>query len=401
MSTHAAQRGHDNQAASALTPPYLQLVVKVSKFCNLRCRYCYEYPSLGDRTAMSVPDVRKMIGHVAEWLAGQRRSADFVWHGGEPLLMPHSFYREIKRIQEELLGSAGIPCSNSVQTNLFRLTDDDISLMSEVFDEVGVSLDLVGGHRVTVAGRPAQPRVLANMQRLTNTGVRFGCITVLSRATAPHVSAIYRFFEDTGLSFRLLPIYRTGYPGQQADHELNPSEIVHALKTVTDQWLRSDSFINVEPIQSYVANVVHALSSGASPRFYDKEHGETILIIDTDGSVYSNGDAYDPTLCHGNVFTDPLQHQRRSESFGEALRQSRQRIREVCTGCRFHGSCSGFFAAEATPEQRWRDPVSGVPVCGVALPVHGYIEERLTALGLVDSVTHRIDRSLLERGALG
>ncbi|MFJ6896274.1 radical SAM protein [Streptomyces hokutonensis] len=382
-------------------PPYLQLVVKVSKFCNLRCRYCYEYPSLGNRDAMTVPQVRRMFAHIAEWLRGRHRSVEFVWHGGEPLLMPHSFFSEVRKAQQEILGSVGIRYSNSVQTNLFRLTDEDICLLREAFDEVGVSVDLVGGNRINTAGRSAQPRILTNIQRLIDAGVHFGCITVLSRATAPHVAAIYRFFEDLDLSFRLLPIYRTGFPGQQATHELAPEEIIKALRVVTDLWLRSDSFIRVEPIHSYVANVVHALSTPHSrPRFYDKKLGEVILIIDTDGSVYSNGDAYDPTLRHGDIFTEPIEQMRKSLPFAKALRQSRQRVRDTCTGCKFHGSCSGFFAAEATPEQRWRNPETDLSLCGVALPMQTYVEERLTSLGLVDSASHRLDPNLLEERAL-
>ncbi|WP_424888890.1 radical SAM protein [Streptomyces sp. XH2] len=403
MSTEAAQHPAPALRAEGTSrpwPSHLQLVVKVSKFCNLRCRYCYEFPSLGDRTAMSVPQVRALIRHVGEWLADQPgREADFVWHGGEPLLMPPDFYHEVRQAQKEFLEPAGIPYGNSVQTNLYRLTDDDIALMRDVFDEVGVSVDLVGGHRVTAAGRPAQPRILTNMQRLRDAGVPFGCITVLSRATAPHVAAIHRFFEDTDLGFRLLPVYRTGFPGQQAAHELTPAEIVTALKTVTDRWLSSDSFIRVEPIDGYAANVLHALT-GENRSLYDKERGETIFIVDTDGSVYSNGDAYDPALRHGNIFTDSVDRMRRSPGFGEALRQSRRRVQETCTGCRFHGSCSGFFAAESTPEQRWRDPATGRAVCGVAQPVQRYIEKRLTEFGLVDTVSRRLDRSLLRDRAL-
>ncbi len=407
MSTGAAAPRQDADHSARLPsgrppwPSHLQLVVKVSKFCNLRCRYCYEFPSLGDRTAMSVPQVRTLIRHVGEWLADQPgREADFVWHGGEPLLMPGSFYHEVKQAQQEFLEPAGVPYANSVQTNLYRLTDDDITLMRDVFDEVGVSVDLVGGQRVNTAGRSAQPRILSHMQQLRDAGVPFGCITVLSRATAPHVAAIHRFFEDTDLGFRLLPIYRTGYAGQQAAHELDAAEIVEALKTVTDRWLSSDSFIRVEPIHGYAAHVLHALS-GERRSYYDKEHGETIFIVDTDGSVYSNGDAYDPALRHGNIFTDTVPRMRRSPGFAEALRQSRRRVLDTCTGCRFHGSCTGFFSAESTPEQRWQDPLTGRLLCGVALPVQRYIEERLTALGLVDTVSRRLDRTLLQQRAVG
>jgi uncharacterized protein len=389
--------------AAAATPnpdiPYLQVVVKVSKRCNLRCRYCYEFPFLSDRAAMSLEQIGVLIHRLGEAVEGTGRALDFVWHGGEPLLLPTSFFRQVWAAQQRILEPLGVTFSNSVQTNATVLDDERIALLREMFVEVGVSVDLLGGQRVNQAGRDSTQRVVAQMQRLADAGVNFGCITVLSQSTAPHVKEIYDFFEDIDVSFRLLPIYRSGFTGQLAEHELSPEQIVDALCIVVNRWFRSESFIRVEPVHGYVANVVHALSSNnTNQRFYDRERGEVILIVDTDGSVYSNADAYDQRFRHGNIFQQSIADMRASRGFLNGLEASRQRVQDWCSECQFHGSCTGFFAGEATPEQHW--PVdSGRLACGVARPMHEYIETKLVRLGLTDT-RRRLDTIELSRRAL-
>ena len=370
-------------AAASWNPPHLQWVVKVSKLCNLRCRYCYEFPELGNRERMSLPQLEAMFSNIAEYFRGTSRKMDFVWHGGEPLLHTPGYYRKIFELQDRLLGQHGVPYTNSIQTNLTVINDDILDLLRSSFDHIGVSIDLFGGNRVFRSGREAEEAVIKNMQRLQDEGIPFGCITVLSQSTAPHVEEIYDFFESSNVSFRLLPIYRTGYAGQLHDHELTPQEIVTALIKVVERWLTSDTEIEVRPIQEYFCHVVRYLS-GDDPvkRFYDKRAAEVVMIVNTDGNIFSNGDAYDTDLCHGNIFSQGFGELRTSAGFLRACQMSEERTRQTCAQCEYHGSCSGYFMAEATPEQRWIS--GGQLTCAVARPVQQYIERRLKELGVVD-----------------
>jgi uncharacterized protein len=140
----------------------------------------------------------------------------------------------------------------------------------------------------------------------------------------------------------------------------------------------------VEPVNTYAANVMSHLTIKADARrYYDKARHEAVFIIDTSGDVYSNGDAYDRTLRHGNVFSEPWAAMKMSAGYAAALAESRARVSMVCPSCRFFGSCSGYFMAEATPEQRWSD-ANGVLRCGVAAPIQHCIVGRLREIGLLD-----------------
>ena len=267
-------------------PPYAQWVVKLSKRCNLRCTYCYEFPFLADGSRMELPQIAAMFRHIADRFIGTSRRMDFVWHGGEPLLQKPSYYRAIEELEHEIFDPVGIGFKNFVQTNLTVLNEGVVSLFRTFFHNVGVSIDLFGDQRVNIAGRPVERIVLRNMQTLKDEGIAFGCITVLSKATAPHVESIYRFFEDIQTSFRFLPIYRTGYFGQQDTTALTAEEIVAAFQKVVDRWLSSDRAIRVNPVQEYIVHVVRRLDGGLGRRrYYDKRQGEIVYIVDTDGSL--------------------------------------------------------------------------------------------------------------------
>jgi uncharacterized protein len=381
-------------------PPYAQWVVKASKLCNLRCTYCYEYPNLADVSRMSPDQLAAMFSHIAERYERTGRTMDFVWHGGEPLMHELEYFDRIGELQRSIFGSHAVPYTNSIQTNLTILTEPILERFKTFFQNVGVSIDLFGNQRVNIAGRPSEESVLTNMQRLKDEGILFGCITVLSQATAPHVEQIYRFFEDIDTSFRLLPIYRTGFPGQQGRHALTPAEIVRVFQDVVDIWLSSTSTIHVLPIEDYIGHVVRFLSAGtASPRFYNKLEAEVVYIVDTDGSLYSNADAYDLSLSHGNVFEQSLREMEASARYRNAVAAAHERMSLTCSTCKFHGACSGYFMAEATPEQRWLN-AHGSLHCAVVKPIQEYILGRLSescrVADEVFSVRDRIENRLRE-----
>ena len=73
----------------------MQLIVKLTNGCNLRCTYCSE----GDFTQISILDkslLLKIVDDVPELLETIKDDTiDFLWHGGEPLLYPKEALCEV------------------------------------------------------------------------------------------------------------------------------------------------------------------------------------------------------------------------------------------------------------------------------------------------------------------
>ena len=174
-----------------------QFVFKVSKYCNLRCDYCYEFPYLGDKARMSLDQIRAAFENIKSSINELAiEDVDFIWHGGEPFLVPLEFYEQVNLIQKDVFG-AELKYNNSVQTNLTVLTDRHIEFLEGgFFGDIGVSFDVYGDQRLDTKGKSRTDMVRANMHKLINHQIDFGAIAVLARDTLPSIKQTYRFFDE-------------------------------------------------------------------------------------------------------------------------------------------------------------------------------------------------------------
>jgi uncharacterized protein len=358
----------------------IDFVVKISKFCNLRCDYCYEFAELGDRRRMSLSQLRAFFVNVRTAVREYGRDhIDFIWHGGEPFLIPLDYYEQIGALQREVLEAGSY--SNFVQTNLTVLTDRHIAFLREnrFFNKsIGVSFDVYGDQRVDTEGRLRTKSVLANMQRLRDEGIAFGAITVLARNTLPHVAAIHRFYESLGVSVRFLPFYKSASDAQVEQHSLDFDEITRSFKSVFDAWLVSERAPPVHPLEDYIRYALGAMQ-GQRQDAYQPSSDEQVFLIGTHGDVYGVAETYTPGRCYGNVFHEDFGLSLASTARAQVMAESRERIARYCTSCPYFGHCPGRFVAEATAEQRRMLATDGCPVRELV----GHIIQRLlvTPLG--------------------
>lgn len=363
-----------------------QYVIKLSKFCNLRCTYCYEFAELGLKHRMSLEQIAAMFKHAADHaVANGFESLSFVWHGGEPFLVPLEIYEAIGALQREIIGDR-VAYENAVQTNLTVLTDRHLEFLrsERFFAGMGVSFDVYGNQRVDIKGRSRTDTVLANMERLLDAKVPFGAITVLARNTFPHARAIYRFFDTLGIPFRFLPFYLSAMESQINVHALTFEEIVNAFNAVFDDWLASERATPVYPVQDHIEIAVNVLA-GARRIPYDKLADEIVFLINTDGSMHGVADAYDGALAYGNIFRESMETMLNSLGRVRAAEEADARYRKHCGQCPFKDACPGDFVVDATPEQRKLLDESGCPVRKAV----DHILARVDEAGLASQVRQR------------
>jgi uncharacterized protein len=363
----------------------LQYVVKISKYCNLRCAYCYEYDELGDKRRLSLAHLRRLFEAAARHAAAEGHGCvSFVWHGGEPFLIPLEDYEQIHRMQRDIFGDR-IPFWNAVQTNLTVLTDRHITCLKEgqVFNGIGVSFDVLGDMRVDTKGRLRTETILGNMQRLIDNGISFGAIAVLARATLPHARDIYNFYDSLGVESRLLPYYMSTNGAQVSDHALTYDEITGALKAIFDTWMISQRATPVDPVSEYLDYAMAHLA-GAPKNIYNKLTDEFVLFVNTDGGVWGLSEAYDAQYRYGNILDEEIATILASPNRARAVRQAEERMLSHCADCPYFGHCPGSFVGDATLEQQQLLAEAGCPVRNVLDHMVG----RLIEYGVPEMVAH-------------
>ena len=368
---------------------FVQYVIKVSKFCNLRCEYCYEYDELGDRRAMSREQLRALYENLVEYYV-QRDLEDeqsteirFIWHGGEPLTIAPSFYRETFADQKEVFDGR-VATRNAVQTNLTILDEDRLALLRDDFDFIGVSLDVFGGLRVNVAGKDSQAKVLANLERVRAEGVTMGCITVLTRKNVRRVAKIHEFFSRAQIPFRVLPLFDGAREGQHESFDLSTEQLAEACNELVDLWMTAERRVRITPIHDYVLKVVRHLTPGLSKRYFNKRLWNPTVLVNTDGSCFSYGDPYgDPQWCLGNLFEQPISEIYEGEVFDRSCHAAEARMAANCTRCEYFGACDGYPIAEEQSNCR-ETGSGGVRACVFDRQILAHVEGRLRASGVLD-----------------
>ena len=80
------------------SPTSIGLIVKATRSCNLRCRYCGDWRP-GSDNAMPF-DVLAAVIHAA-LQDSHHRSVRFTWHGGEPTLLPRNYFAKAMALHDE------------------------------------------------------------------------------------------------------------------------------------------------------------------------------------------------------------------------------------------------------------------------------------------------------------
>jgi uncharacterized protein len=174
--------------------------VQPTPFCNINCSYCY----LPQRDATSVIE-QSTVATLFEKVFASGWTGEgltVIWHAGEPLVVPVSFY-ETAFAAIEKMRPAALQLRHSFQTNGMLLTPQWCNLFKKWDVGVGVSIDgpkhFHDAHRVTRSGRGTFDKTLAGIRLLKREQVPFHVISVLSQPALNSPREMLDFFLSEGI----------------------------------------------------------------------------------------------------------------------------------------------------------------------------------------------------------
>ncbi|MGH7044829.1 MAG: cyclophane-forming radical SAM/SPASM peptide maturase GrrM/OscB [Stellaceae bacterium] len=176
------------------------LVVQPTPFCNIDCKYCY-LPGRNSKAVLTPQTLCNLFSQVfaSGWVDGR---LSVVWHAGEPMVLPISFYREAFAMIEALR-PRDVTVVHSFQTNGTLIDAAWCSFFAEVPINLGVSIDgpqhLHDRNRVTRAGRGTFERTIAGIRLLRRHAVPFHVISVLSSASMAVPAQMFDFYVAEGI----------------------------------------------------------------------------------------------------------------------------------------------------------------------------------------------------------
>jgi uncharacterized protein len=320
-----------------LTPfarPFYMMAKPVGATCNLACRYCYY---LDKQQLYAGEDRRVMSDEVLELFVAQyiecqpNREVLFTWHGGEPLLLPQSFYEKAMRLQQRY--ARGRHIDNCLQTNGTLLTDEWCRFFHDNGWLIGISIDgpeqLHDCNRKNRQGLPSWKQVMQGIERLEKYGVMWNALCTVNSQNAEHPEELYAFFRDRGCQFlQLTPV----------GGDVTAEQWGRFLCRLFDEWSKADVgrvFVNI--FEATLANYM-GVTPGICAMSALCGH---VGVVEWNGDVYSCDHFVYPQHKLGNLCHQTLCEMMLSEQQQAFARQKHGALPQQCRECQWLFACHG------------------------------------------------------------
>lgn len=338
-------------------PIYL-MAKPVGAACNLRCDYCYylEKQGLFDSASHLMSD-ETLERFVKEYIESQTTpDVLFIWHGGEPLLRPISFYERAIKIQQRYAN--GCRVDNCIQTNATLIDDKWCDFFRRNNILVGVSIDgtseMHNAMRKTSQGDGSYRDVIRGLRLLAKYRVEWNAMATVNAANVEQPLEFYRFLRDelecrylqftpvvertTEVNGRRRLLHAQEPGGDVTPYSITAEQWGSFLCAIFDEWVRSD--VGRVFVQLFDATLANWVGASVGVCTMSKYCGQA-AAIEYNGDVYACDHFVFPEYKLGNIHESSLlslMYGRKQREFGESKSRS---LPQQCRKCRYEFACHG------------------------------------------------------------
>ncbi|WP_373810855.1 anaerobic sulfatase-maturation protein [Porphyromonas macacae] len=354
--------------------PFTMMAKPGGAVCNMQCDYCYYLDKINwykekQKTQLSYIMSDELLEFfIRNYIASQPSNpVSFIWHGGESLLMPKSFYQRVVELQNKYAGEKTV--ENALQTNGLLINEDWCRFFKENHFLVGISLDgnerQHNRFRKSAGGQHTFQRVMRAIELMQRFDVSFNVLSTINSFNADDPVGYYSFLKGIGVQYiQFTPIVErldVKNPDKHAfvsppdprkydsyfyrnkdiylsSHSVRPDQWGYFLINVFDQWVCCDvGSVFVQLFDAVLANWVGVEPGLCSMARYCGRGG----VVEWNGDIYSCDhyvfpDFYLGNLKEHNLFD--LMHTDEQLSFGKAKYDS---LPDCCMQCQYFFACHG------------------------------------------------------------
>lgn len=314
----------------------ISVVIKPTLACNMSCRHCYHTPeelSSGERISFG------RLEHLFSMLSREYDSVWFVWHGGEPLTLPFSFYKKVVELEDRYFGPHR--CGNTIQTNGLNLDKKFVKFCRDHMINLGISHEGPYDGVLRQHGKEVEDTV----RRMSEQERVFSVNSTVAREDQDRQAEIYRHFRDLGAAVSIVPVLPVGCAASKPELVPDPDAYIRSSIEAFDTWLYdADARTPLAPHYLYVLSVL------GNPQFNDCAHNSCLTKW---LCMYPNGDLYpcakpcpsSMRMCNVDDIRS-ISEAFRTPGFAEILKGTIVR-RQKCQTCEIYDYCQGGCSIDA------------------------------------------------------
>jgi uncharacterized protein len=338
------------------------LVIQPTPFCNIDCSYCY-LPDRTNKKRLSLPVAERLFERIFKFPT-IKETVDVVWHAGEPMVLPVSYYEEMFALVERIAGP-NLKVRQGFQTNGTLITDAWCELIKKWKVTLGLSLDGPAEfhdlHRKYRSGAGSFAAAHRGLQLVKKHGLPFHVISVLTLESVQAPEKMFEFFDRENIDIVCFNIEEK--EGVNSDSELIDSSrfselfrkflvrfgelAEHGRKSMHIRELE----LAMQSIQGYGKGVFNTLTEPFG-----------VISVDCEGNfaTYSpellglKHDAYD-TFSFGNVLEDDFETIAKRLEASKLSSDIRAGLQKCEKECEYFKMCGGGAPANKIYENNTAD----------------------------------------------
>lgn len=317
----------------------VNVLIQPTDSCNLDCVYCYkgEKPN----NFMSEDLMLKVLSESIFYNAKRNNPTLFIWHGGEPSIMPTDFYHKAFEYTTDNFKDQKI--THTIQTNGYKLREDLLDLCFQNNVSISISLDGPAHYhdsiRFTKDRKGTYDSILKNIEIAQKKGVELGILMSITNDNLIYIEDMFNFCKQRGFSFGINPITSDLFSKHEG-LEVSTEKYLQACIEVFDLWYnQKDKLIRVNP--GFGITQLILSQNRISDCFLSENCQMTFISVDPNGNIYpcnrfDNNEQY----IYGNVSENNLEEIMTSTVRLRLLKRSAELISK-CKNCEIRKFCNG------------------------------------------------------------
>ena len=337
----------------------INTLIKPTHDCNMRCKYCFHEKYGYENNLLDITKLKKYI----ELLSKKYDYINLVWHGGEPLLAPLSYYEEIY----DYCNKQDSEFVYSLQTNGTLLNDKILDFFKENNTSIGLSFDGLSNDLT----RSNTNIILDNIKLLQENDFNPGAVMVVNQNNVNNLIEEYKYFNSLNLGMKINPMFNDGAAKNNNFFNLNPDEYIKNFVELFKYWSNDENCnIRVSTCEEFV-NLVINENSGVCT--FNSCLGKW-LCLDSNGCLYPCDRLCVEEYNLGDVLKmNSIDDAFENPNFLKLLRKSIERRRECMKICEFYNNCYSGCNANSILSELNGDNVSCYIQKGILKEIRDYI----------------------------
>jgi uncharacterized protein len=335
--------------------PLSLLVFQGTPFCNIDCNYCY-LPDRLDKSRMSFDVISKTLDRIIEANIAHKEFT-ILWHAGEPMVLPISFYKKAFKITKEKI-PASVKVTQNIQTNLTLINQEWCDFIKDYNIVLGTSIDgpafLHDQNRVNRKNKGTFSQVMKGVELLRKNNIDLKVITVLTKNSALFPDELFHFYKEIGISrigFNIDEIEAVNTTSSYSMNEESEEIIYNFFERFFELHSLHNKPFEIREFETLKAKLV--LSPISNLDTYEPEPDNilltpfSVLTVGTKGDFssfcpellnYTNTKKYGSIIL-GNVFDTSLKDCINTDKFKIIYNDIRAGVEACRNNCEYFGIC--------------------------------------------------------------